>query len=84
MQINKSGKFYSIKRNGNETNAHLIERGWAIVNGLHLENNESKSHEEIKHMEKESRIMFNYNVLECRYPDNVEKRIKDLEKKIFV
>lgn len=84
MIINKSGKFYTIKRTDTETTKQLIERSWFIVNGLHLENNENKTIEEMKEMERNSRINFNMNILNCKYSDNVEKKIKDIEEQIFV
>lgn len=84
MQINKSGKLYLIERHEIETDKQLIERSWFIVNGLHLENNNTKSSEEIKEVEKYSRLSFNTNVLQCKYSDHIEKKIKDIEDKIFV
>jgi len=84
MNINKSGKFYYIKRNMIETNKQLINRAWYVVNRLHLENNARKTEEEMKEMEKMSRIWMNSNVLECRYSPEMEKKVKDIEDKIFV
>ena len=45
---------------------------------------EKKSEKQLKEMEQKSRLWFNYNVLECKYPDYVEKKIKELEEKVFV
>lgn len=84
MQINKSGKLYYIERQEVETDKQLIERSWFIVNGLHLDNNNNKDTEEIAEMEKYSRLSFNTNVLQCNYPEHIEKKIKDIETKIFV
>jgi len=84
MNINKSGKFYYIKRNTIETDKQLIDRSWYIVNGLHLESNEKKTEKEMKNMEKISRMWMNQNVLECRYSPAMESKIKDIEDKIFV
>jgi len=84
MNINKSGKFYYIKRNMIETNKQLINRAWYIVNGLHLEDNARKTEKEMKEMEKMSRIWMNGNVLQCRYSPEMENKVKDIEDKIFV
>ena len=84
MNISKSGKFYYIKRNMVETNKQLINRAWFVVNGLHLENNQVKTKEEIKEMEKKSRIWMNGNVFGCKYSYEMENKIKEIEDKIFV
>lgn len=84
MNINKAGKFYYIKKNTIETNKQLIDRAWFVVNGLHLENNDIKTEHEVKDMERMSRIWMNCNVLECKYSDGMERKIKEIEDKIFV
>lgn len=84
MNINKSGKFYHIKKLETETTKQLIERSWFVVNSLHLETNKLETKEELKEMEKNSRIWFNIKVLGCKYPSDLEKKIRDIEAKIFV
>jgi len=84
MNINKSGKFYYIKRSMIETDKQLIDRAWYVVNGLHLDNNDKRSEQDMKNMEKMSRMWMNLNVLECKYSPHMEKKIKEIEDKIFV
>lgn len=80
MNINKCGKFYTIKKANTETTKQLIERSWFVVNYIHLDNQET----DIKDAERMSRIWFNMRYLGCKYNDNFEKKIKDIEDKIFV
>lgn len=84
MNINKSGKMYYIKKNMIETNKQLLDRGWYIANGLHLEDNEVKTELQMKEMGKMSRMWMNMNVLECKYSGDMEKKIRDIEDKIFI
>ena len=84
MLINKCGKFYNIKQTETETTKQLIERSWFIVNSLHLDNVSLKEDREVKEAEKNSRLWFNMNTLGCKYPDDVEKKIRDIESKVFV
>ena len=84
MNINKCGKFYLIEQTETETTKQLIERGWFVVNNLHLEDSVRKTKEEMKKVEKNSRIWFNMNVLKCNYNRELEKKIRDIENKIFV
>jgi hypothetical protein len=84
MLINKCGRFYTIKKNETETTKQLIERGWFIVNSLHLDTTTKKNKEQMEESEKLSRLWFNINVLECKYSEDLEKKIQNIEDKIFV
>ena len=84
MIINKCGKFYDIKATETETTKQLVERSWFIVNSLHLESKEPVNKEQMEEAEKDSRLWFNLNVLGCKYTDDIEKKIRSLEEKIFV
>ena len=84
MEINKLGKFYHINRNSTENDKQLIERSWFIVNSLHNDKEDTKvTIKDLTEAEKNSRIWFNKKFLECRYPEHVEKKIEDIESKIF-
>lgn len=84
MIINKSGKFYFIYRNNTETTDQLIKRSWFLVNNLHLENNEIKTIQKFKEEEKNSRLWFNIRILGCQYSQELEKKILEIEDKVFV
>ena len=84
MLINKCGKLYSIKKNETETVKQSIERGWFAVNTLHLDNDIKDLEESLTEAEKMSRLWVNINILECKYDDNIEKKIKEIEEKVFV
>lgn len=84
MIINKCGKFYQIKPQETETIKHLIERSWFIVNNLHLDSVNNKTQEEYENSEKESRLWYNLKVLGCTYDNKTQKKIEEIEEKIFV
>ena len=75
---------YYINTMETETTKQIIDRSWFIVNTLHIENCENKEIEQFKNTEKDSRIRYNKNVLNCKYPHDIDKRIIDLEDKIYV
>ena len=85
MIINKCGRYYDIKRMETETSKQLIERSWFVVNNVHLKKaDELNLKEDVKNAEKNSRIWFNYKVLGCKYSNDLEKKIEEIEKQIFV
>lgn len=84
MLVNKCGKFYHIEKTTSETIKQSIERSWFVVNHLHLEDSLVKTKEEFEESEKISRIHFNIKVLDCSYSEELNKKIEDLENKVFV
>lgn len=84
MLINKCGKFYNISKKETETIKHSIERSWFIVNKLHLDSVDSQDENTYQNTLRDSRLWYNLKILECKYDEDTEKKIKEIEDKIFV
>lgn len=84
MNINKCGKFYYIKKKETETTKQLLERSWYTVNYLHLDNASVKDENQFNEALRQGRLWSNITNLKVSYQDDIQKKIEDIEKKVFI
>ena len=65
-----------INKDENEGIDSLTDRGWFIVS------QKPKKDEELKNLQKYSKLWFNINNLKCKYDSEIHFKINDMEKNL--